>query len=420
MHANFCFVFLILGCFFSGLQARAWETAIKLDTFAGAASQDIQESIFNPGNRVYYLSSDIGFLEVRPEGRLDLFDSTLRFVLRPRARGVAQTQPELSPPGGEQLYYWDLYMNEAFVSIRPTDSAEVIVGRQNYQWGPAELLNPSNMLFPELLTRTEPFYEVRGRTMARVNIGLGMEWSWVTMVELNPLRDENFENDASVKDTSLNRIQTKLEYAWDNASKIVGMTVGKVDVTDETLVTGGGYGSYAINDAFQIYTDFVLQKDHLAAGVGTEAIAYYGIAGVRYTTASGAEFRLEEVRNGFGKSREELDEVRAYLTDPSTRFEALSTLGFSRAALPGRDYIYAAFRHSSQATIANLFRQPMLSIRSLVSLNDGSSFSSMAFETGLSDWLTLYLFGGIAAGNDDSELRQALNRTVGVALRASI
>ncbi len=401
-------------------QAQAWETTFKLDTFAGAAHQDIQASVFNPGNRVYYLISDMAFFEARPEGRLDLFDSDLRFVLRPRARGVAQDQRELTPPGDEQLYDWDLYMNESFFSARPTENAEIIIGRQNYQWGPAELLNPSNILFPEILTRTEPFYEVRGRTMARVNLGLGTEWSWVTMAELNPLEDENFENDASVKDTSLNRIQSKLEYAWDNAGKMVGLTVGKLDLADETLVTGGGYGSYAINDAFQIYTDFVLQKDPQAADFGTDAIAFYGIAGVRYTSATGTEFRLEQVRNGFGKSRKELDDIRAYLNDPSTRLEALSTLGFSRAALPGRDYVYGAFRYSSQATVANVFRQPMLSIRSLVSLNDGSSFSSMAFEAGLSDWLTLYVFGGMAAGNADSELRQVVNHTIGMALRASI
>ncbi len=384
---------------------------MKLDSFFGATHQSFGGSTFNPGNRVLYLSENYGFIELRPEAKLGLKKNAV--VVRPRVRATLQPTIDTTPASSEASTI-DVWLNEGYAVASPISDLEISLGRQIFQWGPAEVLNPSNLFHQELLARLEPFYEVRGKTMARVNWSVGQQWSWVTMAELMPLPDDSFDSMTQIDDESLRRLQTKLEFNWNNGANYLAATAGQREINSETSAGIGGYGAYTLNDAFQIYSDVIFLEN-----TRTDEFDFYGLAGLRYTTVGGTEFRIEGINNQRGLTSGEFDTLRAILQNPFFAQFAAPVLQNNDSPLLGRGYVYSSVRYSLEKDWLGMM-QPMFSLRNLFSTGDQSSFSSVNWEAGLAENAMLYIYGGLAAGQRDSELRQSLDRSIGLAVRISL
>ena len=74
---------------------------------------------------------------------------------------------------------------EVYVAWRPFDALAITYGLQNFQWGPAELVSPSNRVFHETGVFRDPLYSVRGKHLLRANVSVGRQWSLVALAELS-------------------------------------------------------------------------------------------------------------------------------------------------------------------------------------------------------------------------------------------
>ena len=98
---------------------------------------------------------------------------------------------------------------ELYPTTGRTTSLQFTYGLQNYQWGPAELLSPSNRLFHEVGVFRDPLYYVRGRISLRLNVSVGKEWSLVALAELGTTASTDFIAGEPFR----RQAQAKFEYA---------------------------------------------------------------------------------------------------------------------------------------------------------------------------------------------------------------
>ncbi|MEQ1878987.1 MAG: hypothetical protein ABL958_20270 [Bdellovibrionia bacterium] len=407
--------------------SSAAEFGFRFDLLGGGAIQDpLANSVWNPGNQAYQFSESYLFGEIRPDFEVRFGDS-IRVVARPRLKGMLQSKPEIIGLEGETQLK-DAYVNEAYVEAIPFDSLILVAGRQNYQWGPAESINPTSFFFPDLTYRVEPFYEFRGRNMARANLSLGDSWSVILLGELPPASDEHLETGNIPEDIFDERFAVKAEYAWGEGAHNIGLVAGrrKIDRNENLF---GAYSMVTASSAWQLYADVLVTEGSptlLLTGNPVEPLAatrtsgYYptGVAGVRYTFEGGAEWRWEWIFNRNGYTSREYRDLKTLIAVNPLVIEYWA----SRQTFPliGENYLYSSIRQTSQSTWLGFFRQPILSLRVLWAMGDDSGFLSGSWEWGVGDSGTCYLYAGVAMGEPDSELRRALDRVAGVAYRLSL
>lgn len=404
--------------------AFALESKYTIHFYQGIKTQKVTDpSLFNPDN-VAGLSSNQTTTDIRPFLEFS-HDRKVDVVLRPRMRVVFQDQPRHHHDDNFQR---DLYVREAFLRVRPIDDVELAVGRQNYQWGPAESVGPSNIFFPQLLFRIEPYYEVRGRNMARANVSFGGEWNLVTMAELPPPDDNSYDTQAELVEWNFHRALAKLERSWDNGAKYLGV-VAAYQERGEARPGAGLYGAWTTSEAWQFYTDVLFQKGRgFLAPIGTGLqnnsrdgrYYYYGVTGLRYTFEGGTELRAEAILNQGAYSLAEQRRMKDGLKNPLGQAAFLLAGQQPGMALPGRSFLYLALRGNDAGTWLKAFQQPLFGLRALVSGDDGSSFVFTTFEAGLSDSLTLYAFAGSNTGPINSVFRRYLDHMGGLTLRWSL
>lgn len=271
---------------------------IRLDWLTAAGATLLRETAVNPENAVLQLPSAAATTELRPDLRIEAGRELSAFV-RPRLLALAQKprvagawQPETSDASVEWI---DLY-----ASWQPDERVAFAYGLHNYQWGPAELVSPSNRIFHANGFLRDPLYVVRGRHLARVNVSAGRVWSAVLLVELR----DNGERPFAAGEPFEPKAEAKLEWSDPGGRGYVAVTGGAGKTSRGFF---GEYASLSIGDGFSVYADAVHQVGsrawipvETAPGVARfeRALADAGLrtlalGGVRYTFAGGADLRLE-------------------------------------------------------------------------------------------------------------------------------
>lgn len=409
-----------------------WESTFNFDSILGASGQSFrQTSPFNPDNQVFQLSRSQGTIFLRPGFKIS--KNRYAFVVRPRLTAVTREAPVSNLPNSpvdSKASYIDLYTNEVFAKYDQGEYFQIALGRQNYQWGPAEILSPTNFMLNELTSRAEPYYEVRGVNMARVNLSFGGAWSWVTLAELPPLGDSSYGLSQHPVDGNEKRWLTKLDYNCNGGANFLGLEVGS-RTRDRAMSLIGTYGAWAPTDAWQFYADAITGKGSDvpypdATGVPSTAeiesskIYTLGVIGLRYTFAGGTEWRIEQIRNDYGfTSAQQRDYLNALKRGGLSQYLALQGVHSGRTMFYGTSYSYAAVRWAGTSKYWRYFHQPSLAIRALLSNTDGSAFTSATFETGLSDQIAIATYAGVATGADDSELTRVNSGVWGISLKHS-
>lgn len=299
-------------------QAQAAEDPV---TFRGSLAwinavvgTTVLDSAVNPDNAVLRLPERRAVSELRPN--LKLTTSALQLIARPRIRyemSQIEAGEKKETPKGKA----DDELSEAYGQWTVSDSLTFAYGKQNYQWGAAEALSPSNRMFHETAQNRTVLYEAQGKSIARLNFSLGKTFTTVVMAETKENEDASpFVAEEAFQATGL----VKPEVNWSNGADYFGVVLGARE-------RGRGWVGEYFNvevpfiDGLALYGDAAHQKGSDAwypeqnAGVTTfaqnlkdESTTYtLAVGGLRYDFEGGTILRAEYVRNDAGWTQDERD-----------------------------------------------------------------------------------------------------------------
>ncbi|MEY4066144.1 MAG: hypothetical protein RIR26_2352 [Pseudomonadota bacterium] len=231
---------------------------------------------------------------------------------------------------------------ETFATWSPSARFSLTVGKQNFQWGVAEMASPSNWIFrstknADTLLRT-PQTEVDTRDSLRFNLSWGQAFNVVLMAEYEP------EDQTLRRDFSGRRVFLKPELAWNAGADFLGIVIGGAEKKSEPFF--GEYFLFNMTDSFSLFADFSHQRGSGAlrpvvpsapvseplpplssalasfeqSRFSSKKFTHEGVLGIKYNFTNGAEVRLEGYYNSAGLSLEEIEIVEKMesASSPST------------------------------------------------------------------------------------------------------
>jgi len=164
------------------LQPVQAETTYRLENYLYYSNSILAESFINPGNQVLQLPSENLGADIRAEGKWR--GEKNQILIRPRYQ-AEKIRTEVGGVSSEKNESdWDI--TDAFWESQLSQDISITAGLQVYQWGPAELLNPSNPLF-HFNSRQKSFgYKEKGKVLLRGNYTIGKLDSLVFILEPVP------------------------------------------------------------------------------------------------------------------------------------------------------------------------------------------------------------------------------------------
>jgi hypothetical protein len=238
---------------------------------------------------------------------------------------------------------------ELYGSWTVSDHAQVSFGRQNFQWGPAETLSPSNRIFHVRGYELNATSVVEGRDLARLNLSFGQVLSVIALVEFQDNGESPFVAGAPFEEKGL----AKAEVASKNGLAYLGVVGGLIG--DRGWV--GEYGSVEPLPGFSLYADVSHERGSQAwypvAGlpvatfaqdrVDDEAVQTLAVAGMRYAFAGGEDVRVEGVYDQAGYDLDDMKLAATVVRDlVATVPEVVGPYLSPGLELGGQQYVYAS------------------------------------------------------------------------------
>jgi hypothetical protein len=393
----------------------------RLEWLTSAQATAPADTPVNPENAVLAMPQASASTELRPDLRLER-GADLQLVARPRLLLVG-SKARVAGAWQEEQRDATVQWLELFGAWRLDERLAVAYGLQNFQWGPAELLSPSNRIFHETGFTRDPLYVVRGKHLVRVNVSSGRSLTAVLLAEVQPNGEEPFIAGAPFEPMA----EAKVEWASPSGRGYLGVTGGAGRTRRGFF---GEYGALSIGDGLSVYADAVHQAGSEAwvpveAPGGAATFEHPGrlwglrtlvVGGVRYTFTGGADLRLEYVFDeaGWDRTRLVLAE-RAAQAPPGPPPAVAPVVSWLRPGfeLLGRQLAYASL------ALADLppGKRTKLQARVLAALEDGSA---AAFVTASLD-ATESVVAFASAGATDGVSHGALSRLVrGMALLGAV
>jgi hypothetical protein len=380
------------------------EIGYSLESYQYIQKSQVAETGVNPDNQILkepYLAFN---LDVR--GELKWKNDNSQAVLRPRFEGYI-TQADY---GNNETYRRNgslLDLTDAFFQNNWGDFFSTTVGLQVYQWGPAEIMNPSNSLFHFFTQQRSVLYKEKGQVLLRANYLLNAENNLVFIVE--PI--SNNRSEWLAENTFVPKLLLKYEKSWNGTADQIGFVVGSAEKRDLYF---GQYWNWMFVDGYSFYGDVKQSEKPLnyepqQNGVfidfaSAERKAKWdslAVVGLRYE--GDFDVRAEYIYNQAGFSDQQYQAALAsvkQIVNPNyvqnlTRFKNIGL------ELLLREYIYFSYR------VAEPFNWNQLNLyaRQLSSVRGRSSQTQVEFDKSLGD--SIGLFGGmtVADGESESELR---------------
>lgn len=387
----------------------AWLSAVR-----GLVPRD---TAVNPRNTALALPQAFGESELRPDLRLE-YGSMLSFVARPRL--VASVgRAKLDGAWKRQVSNAELEWLDLYGTWRLDDAVSVSYGRQNFQWGPAELASPSNRIFHESGFLRDPLYRVVGKDLARVNLSLGRAWSAVVLAEVAD-NGERFVAGEPFEPKG----QLKVEYAAAGGAANVGLTVGAARSSRTwfgeyaTLPLAGGLSAYADashGNAAHVWYPVDLgggRTNYEQARLHDDRLRTRAVVGLRYDFERGDIVRVEAVYDEDGYSRTELELAAKMQAAPAAPYFGGLGSGAPQPppyALPGLEFLGQRLVYLS-LHLPDLPPTKRLSaeLRYLYSVTDGSGAMFVNANLAASDATIVFVSATAPHGRAWAELsRQA-------------
>ena len=392
----------------------------RLDAIMAAQGSVRAESEANPGNLVLQIPSASVDAELRPNLRWDHGSFSLLVSPRFLAGGDWVRGDDVSEWGSTysaeviQLYgVWTV-----------SDRLTLAYGVQNFQWGPAEILGPSNRLFHQTGFDSTPLTIWYGLHLVRANLTLGKNLSAVVLVEPSAAPDAPL---FQAGDVFTPRAQLKLELASTSGDAYVGVTAGDGERARPWF---GWYGMWQATAAVSIYADVahtvgsrawypvespsgpVFAQSHL----DDDSLYTLGAVGARYTWEGGHDLRVEFVHQGAGWSESELRRAVALVgATASLAPEVVGPYLAPGLELPGKDYAYGSLRLPELGAKDRL----TLHLHGLVALGDGSGLGLLTGEWIVDDANVLIFSATGGFGPRDGELTRFVRAGALLAVRHS-
>ncbi|GAB4278565.1 MAG: hypothetical protein Kow0092_34340 [Deferrisomatales bacterium] len=351
----------------------------------------------NPDNALLDLSRQTSEGEVR----LDLtFDwSRLSLLAKPRLRWTRDHWQD-GPGSGDSETDTELELLEGVAQLRLADSLFLAFGRENLQWGPGQLLNPSNP-FLEDNGRDNPIREVPGMDFFRAVWLPNFNWtvSWISNVGAG-------ENEVPSGPWHPSHA-LKVEYVGYEVNG--GLLVHDGPRRKATL---RGYGQWTVNDALLLYAEASVSKGTTARYPAGASLAPtrkddsdllpFTLLGGAYTLEIGPTVSAEYVYNGEGYDPGEawgfFDLVRGAGQAAQAGLLSPDPDDFTTGLrLLRRHYLFLQYL---QTEIADRFS---VILRWTQNLEDGSGLATGFGEWNLSDRWRLFGFGGWGSGGNRDE-----------------
>ncbi|HUP58263.1 MAG TPA: hypothetical protein VM598_12475 [Bdellovibrionota bacterium] len=369
-------------------QALADELPIRasVDGWFGARYEDTSESAIDPTNRTLAIPRFGLFGDLRAGGKADL--GAVQLSARLREEIVRGRVHFLSPAESIWDTETEFMVIDASATWTVNDYLILSAGGQNYQWGPAELLSPSNTIFHFIPGQRTLRWIEPARWIGRANLSVGSSWSLVAMIEALEQKESTFIADVPFKPIAL----LKAEYRAETGNHYVGATASQ---TVSRMFHWGEYGSYSILEGFSVYGDLrhsvgseswypVVNPDTTISMLQSERdsddLFTLAIFGLRFEDRVDA--RIEYVHNDYGYSSTDQSRALQGIRVPSPQLPS----NFLRLLAPGlempsRDVIYASVRVPDLGPAKEL----AVTGRYLLSLTDRSGAAGATGEWLLSD-----------------------------------
>lgn len=399
-------------------EASAWTLKWnhRLNWYNRVLNQGVVDSDYNPDNQVAKVPDNTFETDLRPTFNWELDQH--RFKIDPRI--ITQVTEAEYQGKAHSTDKTEAFLNEINYQGNFGDH-QIALGIQNYQWGPAEMLSPTNPIFRFQFEQRSLFFQQRGRNLVRWNWQITPEWNLVSMVEVTkngselPKEDQKFQPNGVVK----------LERALSKSSDYFGVVAGKTPYRESFV---GEYFAMNFTDEFSAYFDARHQHgsknfyptsnaleefDEREEDGGIKTLANFGL---RHEAR--VDFRLEYIYNGVG-----LDE-----TDWKRARNALVTLGpnlrenFKRFYRGGRDdlqrqhYGYASLRVPD----IGAKNEYTLFLRHFHSIADSSSSTQFQMDRVTAESFNLYLEASLFNGSKTSEFGSLLRHEISAGFRYSL
>ncbi len=304
----------------------------------------------------------------------------------------------------------DLFnVTEATLSHLPNGSFSFTVGKQNFEWGPAEFMSWSNPFVHLNRAAKSFFYKQEGTYLDRLNYAPTKNFNATFIYEIGNKEFKNDREDFTKGLDYKNKSLLKAEYSFDGSTNYIGATVATGEASSYHT---GLYGAYYPKEFLSFYTDSKISMNQSYYDMNNWLLIKSNKKNINYLIGTrieftDADFRLEYSHQDIGLKK---DEITKALYTSMIMGKADYLLKNGREML-GKDYIYSALR------LPNLSEKNDLTVylRYLFSLQDNSQSIQTYFEKNYNDHTVLYLEmeKNIGKSTDELKLFSSINGQVG-------
>ncbi len=381
----------------------------RYELFGSVVNQEVRfDSPVNSQNRVLEQANLAYQLELRPDFQWQINEKSL-FILRSRHFLDQKNIPfEVQKDRKTETSFSDL--TDAYYSVQLANSLAITAGLQNYQWGPAEILSPSNIFYHFNNEQRSFFYKEKGRSLVRVNWDVSSVWSVLMISEPMDNRTPNWiEGEKFYPQTAL-----KLERQFANPANNLAFLMGRSGTSAQYL---GGFFNRSFKEAYSVYLDS--KVEHSGAYFRPEETApgtfnlnqrsendqdWKTLAVFGFRAEGTYDFRQEFIWNEAGYDRKDWRQVLSAVSTPSlTLATNLQRLARSGLELPSKAYSYTSVRFPDQGKR----KQIHLSARWLNSLVQESSALQLNYEHDWNEWAVVSAELLLPMGAKDTEFNLA-------------
>ena len=392
--------------------------------YTTASWQAPAESRINPNNDIQLIPDRIAAIDLRPNIKANwhIFD----LVVRPQYRGTYSAAKVNGLVKNERVDSKGKWL-EVFGNINVSDMLILSYGRQNYQWGAAESLNPSNRIFHETIESKDLLYAIQGHDLVRANITWQKNFSTIILAETDQIDDvPKFRAEEAFQRKTL----IKQELNWNSGADYIGMVLGSASGDGPWV---GEYFNISLFDGLAFYADAAHQRQSQAwypilesssqapqvkvvqlrqTKLDDQMMQTLGVVGLRYSFEGGSDLRGEFILNTAGWTKGE-DELAVNAIDSNQLLQLKDlTANAERFYKPGLEYRGKRYALVS-LRVPDLFTKDLtMYLRHLRSLQDFSTSNYASFEYGFGESSTLLLTGLATTGKPDQELRGLVSRSV--------
>lgn len=375
------------------------EIQYSLDNYFGFSGQNPKEGDEQP---LAAMTADL-----RPGLTYELATQG-KIVLRSRWEGVTQDRYAGFAGDREKHSKGRVDLTDAYLESQWGENVSTTMGLQVYQWGPSELLNPSNPFYHFQSQQKSAFYKEKGVVLLRMNhVGSAMNSSWL----IEPV--DNNERLWQEGKEFASKVLARFEWeSSDDSSRYLGLVVGALDGGAQLFL--GQYFNVPVREGWAFYFDahqvdgtsrYSVRKDSITGFdelyLQQDANGQFqvlGDLGVRYEGT--VDFRFEWIYNSAGHSNQDFQRARVaaktispFLASNVPRFLA------SGRELQTQNYQYLSLRKNLTGSA-----DQVLSLRVLRAENDSTLVSGWGYERSLADAWTLLVEVSLWSGDPDGEL----------------